>query len=59
LSVLLQGRGADTTGKAVKSMLRPQKPPSLTYHKPSCWQDIQTPVAPSGPKTLTSHSHES
>jgi hypothetical protein len=59
LWVSLQGCGAVTTDEVVKSTLRPQKPPSVTYHKPSCWLDIPTLGAPSAPKTSTSLSHAS
>jgi hypothetical protein len=39
--------------KAIKSRLRPQKPPSITSHKPSCWLDMPTHDGATGPQSLT------
>jgi hypothetical protein len=42
LSVSLLGCGEETTVKAVKSSLKPPKPPSATWPRPSCWLDTPT-----------------
>jgi hypothetical protein len=55
-SVSLRGSGAVTTAADIKSMLRPQKPPSVTWRKPSSWLATQIPGGPTDPKTWTSPS---
>jgi hypothetical protein len=56
LSVSLQGCGAATMAEEIKSMLRPQKPPSVTYLKPSSWLNTPALGDRTAPKTLTCRS---
>jgi hypothetical protein len=55
-SVSLHGSGVGTTAEDIKSRLKPQKPPSVTSHRPSCWLDTPTPAAATAPKISTSRS---
>jgi hypothetical protein len=55
-SVSLRGSGAATTAVDIKSSLKRLKPPSVTWHKPSCWMDTPTLVGLTDPKTLTCRS---
>jgi hypothetical protein len=50
-SVSLHGSGAVTTPEDIKSKLRPQKPPSVTWRKPSCWLDRPTREGATDAKT--------
>jgi hypothetical protein len=43
LSVSLAGSGQVSTAEEIRSELNPWKRRSATYHKPSCWQDSETP----------------
>jgi hypothetical protein len=52
-SVLLHGTGEATTVEAIKLVLNPQKPLSVTWPKPLSWQATPTPVAPMAPPILT------
>jgi hypothetical protein len=52
----LNGSGEVTTGAELESKLKPQKPPCVTWRKPSSWLDIPTPEGPTDPKNSTSHS---
>jgi hypothetical protein len=56
LSVSLQGCGEVTTAEAVKCSLKPPKPPSVTWPRPSCWLDTPIRAAPTGETTWTSRS---
>jgi hypothetical protein len=47
----LQGCGAATTVRDVQSKLKLQKPPSVTWHKPSSWLATPTPDVRLDPKT--------
>jgi hypothetical protein len=55
-SVSLLGSGEATSAAERKSSLKPLKPHSVTWRKPSCWLDTQTPVGHTDPKTLICHS---
>jgi hypothetical protein len=55
-SVSLRGSGEATLVAERRSSLKPLKTRSLTWRKPSRWLDTQTPVGPTDPKTLISHS---
>jgi hypothetical protein len=59
LSVSLHGSGVGTTAEGLKSKLKPQKPPSVTWHKPSCWRDTPTPGKATDRRTSTSRSPDS
>jgi hypothetical protein len=54
--VSLRGSGEVTLVAERRSSLKPLKSRSVTWRKPSCWLDTQTPVGPTDPKTLISHS---
>jgi hypothetical protein len=54
LSVSLLGCGEATTASVVKSNLRPPKPRSVTWPKPSCWLDTPTHVGRTPETTWTS-----
>jgi hypothetical protein len=58
-SASLLGSGAATTVKERKCKLRPRKPPSATWRRPSCWLDTQTLGAHTAPKTSTCPSPDS
>ncbi len=58
-SVSLRGSGVGTSAEGLKSKLRPQKPPSVTWRKPSCWLGTPTPARATDPKTSTSRSPDS
>jgi hypothetical protein len=56
LSVSLLGCGEATTAKVVKSNLKHQKPPSVTWPRPLCWLDTPTHVGRTPATTWTSRS---
>jgi len=50
---LLHGTGEATTVAAFKLALKPQKPRSVTWHKPSSWLATPIPAAPMAPPIST------